>query len=570
MVAYLVLLCSSYSASINAQNLTADGQILNTGNIVLPTNQGGPSSWVNGVYQNSLTCWGGGQPGYCGPNAIVRPGNNINFSYGLTDLYQVQAIANVLPDSGSGLRVHGYNFGFTAKNGNGWDDGRQDTLSAYVHFTNASGQVTEYKNYNLNYKFNWTTFNFTETFNTPYAAKDLGNVTYGFLGKDNNYWAGPYGPEVNNVNFSLRYSVDPCATNVLSSPTCPGYLQAINSYSTPTAAPTSESIVSQPTTVSSSPPSPTTTTTTTVETTSPPPVSSGSTSNPTTVVVATTTTSVTPSATNPQPKVGEVSIAGSPPATTKSTVSTSQILSILNSEQSRINKLEMSTATAAVEQAKQDAAKVTSEAQSVAAAQQAQTLASNQQLVSSFMSSGPQSVGSGLQPGNIQGNSLSQASLFGFSSSNQQTTFGLNIAAVQTTSMSFGSDVISFNRRQEQELFRQQSIEARNINQATNVTDPVNSIINPPVSVPAQPPVPTGPVVNRNVQPNEAAGGRDINSIASTPPGFDAYSQLILRDAAFYKPYEVYRGQVNVDNVRALRQLSSDRLHQEMVEQQYK
>jgi len=230
----------------------------------------------------------------------------------------------------------------------------------------------------------------------------------------------------------------------------------------------------------------------------------------------------------------------------------------------------MSTATAAVEQAKQDAAKVTSEAQSVAAAQQAQTLASNQQLVSSFMSSGPQSVGSGLQPGNIQGNSLSQASLFGFSSSNQQTTFGLNIAAVQTTSMSFGSDVISFNRRQEQELFRQQSIEARNINQATNVTDPVNSIINPPVSVPAQPPVPTGPVVNRNVQPNEAAGGRDINSIASTPPGFDAYSQLILRDAAFYKPYEVYRGQVNVDNVRALRQLSSDRLHQEMVEQQYK
>ena len=35
----------------------------------------------------------------------------------------MQAIASVLPNTGSGLRVNGYNFGFTAKNGNGWDDG---------------------------------------------------------------------------------------------------------------------------------------------------------------------------------------------------------------------------------------------------------------------------------------------------------------------------------------------------------------------------------------------------------------------------------------------------------------
>lgn len=575
MVAYLVLLCSSYSASINAQNLTTDGQILNTGNIVLPTNQGGPSSWVNGVYQNSLTCWTSGNPGYCGPNAIVRPGNNINFSFGMTDLYQSQAIANVLPDSGNGLRVNGYNFGFRAKNGNGWDDGRQDTLSAYVHFTNSSGQVTEYKSYDLNYKFNWTDFNFSGTFNTPYAAKDLGKVTYGFLGRDNNLWAGPYGPEVTNISFSLKYSTDPCAANVLSSPSCPGYLQAINSYSSSspassqgeTAAQSSPTSNTTPTTLPSQL-SPTTVAEAPVST---PPVSSSSnTSSPTAAVIATTTTSVTPSATNPQPRVGEVNVVGSQPSTARSTISTSQILSMIGSEQSRISKLEMSTVAAAVEQAKQEANKAVSEAQSIAAAQQAQTLASNQQLVSSFVSAGPQSLGSGLQVGNVQNSNIAVGSGFNFGNGTQQTNVSFNVATLQTVSTSFGSEVVSLTRRQEQESFRQQQVETRNINQSTNMTDPVNNIINPPTTLPALPPAPTGPAVNRNTQPNEAAGGRDINSIANTPAGFDAYSQLTLRDATFYKPYEIYRGQVNVDNARALRQLSTDRLHREMVDQQYK
>jgi hypothetical protein len=44
-----------------------------------------------------------------------------------------------------------------------------------------------------------------------------------------------------------------------------------------------------------------------------------------------------------------------------------------------------------------------------------------------------------------------------------------------------------------------------------------------------------------------------------------------LRDAQFYAPREVYRNQQTVDNRNALRLLngSSDRLHKELVEQQY-
>jgi hypothetical protein len=75
--------------------------------------------------------------------------------------------------------------------------------------------------------------------------------------------------------------------------------------------------------------------------------------------------------------------------------------------------------------------------------------------------------------------------------------------------------------------------------------------------------------VNRNVQPNELAGAVDITRMATQPAGYQAYS-FALADAPFYAPKEIYRNQVNVDNVRVLRQLSSDRLHQDLVNLQYK
>jgi hypothetical protein len=75
--------------------------------------------------------------------------------------------------------------------------------------------------------------------------------------------------------------------------------------------------------------------------------------------------------------------------------------------------------------------------------------------------------------------------------------------------------------------------------------------------------------VNKNVQPNELAGGVDLTRMATQPAGFQTYS-AVMPDVAFYAPREIYRNQVNVDNARLLRGLGSDRLHQEMVNQQYK
>jgi hypothetical protein len=78
--------------------------------------------------------------------------------------------------------------------------------------------------------------------------------------------------------------------------------------------------------------------------------------------------------------------------------------------------------------------------------------------------------------------------------------------------------------------------------------------------------------VKRNVANNELAGGVDIAKLATQPVGFADYMSLTITDAAFYAPREAYANQRVVDNARAQRLLqgASDRLHQDMVNSQYR
>ena len=100
-------------------------------------------------------------------------------------------------------------------------------------------------------------------------------------------------------------------------------------------------------------------------------------------------------------------------------------------------------------------------------------------------------------------------------------------------------------------------------------TNPINSILEARTVMPEQERNSTNTQqVKSNVQDNDAAAGVSIDSIARTPVGFNSY-MVALSDANFYAPKEIYRNQKNVDNARALRQLASDRLHQQMVDQQY-
>jgi len=204
--------------------IVAHSQVSNTGNLV-------DNSWSNGYPVSALTCWGNEQgTTNCSPGGIpyVRPDGNINFSYAATELYQARTLADVLPYSGTGLMVTGFQYNWRSKNGNGWDDGRLDVLQAYVQMYSKSGQWIESQTYSLNFLHNWTDFAWSGTFSKERRGSDLGTVIYGFYGKDNNYWLGPYGPEIMNVSFSLRYQPDPCVVNPLHSTDCPGFMSAIN------------------------------------------------------------------------------------------------------------------------------------------------------------------------------------------------------------------------------------------------------------------------------------------------------------------------------------------------------
>ena len=580
-------------------------QVYTTGNIVQNTPQGGPTPWVGGVYQDNLTCWGQpGDTGYCGPNAIVRPGNVINFSYGSTYLYQQQHISTLLP-SETGLQVNGYNFSFRAKNGNGWDDGRTDNLMALVRlWDNTNGRGANnllYGNvYNLNYKFNWTDFNYSETFTKPLAVPSIGQVQYGFIGRDNNGWAGPYGPEVINVNFSLKYSVDPCVSNVLSSPSCPGYLDALaklapqpiaTSLTTETTplgttsiidsviaiTPTGTSTTSgglapsndtQPASTQQSGPAPTG---------APNPVQQASSSQP--------------SANNPQARVGEANDSG---GGSRSTVSLSSVLSMISSNQEKTNALERSVvqsadaqAFAAGESAKQQAEKVAGDAQtqSIANSGGSQTGAGTSTSLQTF---GPQTQSS-LMIGNLQSNSASNSSRAQqtsissgvgiqsdgsiFNATNQQQTNTQNSVRQQDFVVSMiqpsTSYTLNFAGRQSQQMqIEIPTLEGIRFGNRSPVEEAMESRpVMPQTNTGSQ----QGDSVKKNVQNNEAAGNVSIESIARQPVGYAQYFGM-MPDVAFYSPREIYRNQKTVDNVRVMRGLSggSDRLHQEMINQQYK
>ena len=596
----MALLLANLPARSNAQTATelVPGQVYTTGNIVQNTPQGGPTPWVGGVYQDSLTCWTGGDPGYCGPSAIVRPGNNINFSYGSTYLYQQQHISTLLPSS-TGLQVNGFNFGFRAKNGNGWDDGRTDQLTALVRFwdsTNgrAADNLLYGTSYNLNYKFNWTDFNYSETFTKPLAVPSIGQVQYGFIGKDNNFWQGPYGPEVNNVSFSLKYSVDPCASNPLYSPTCSGYLAALAKLT-----PSSSTVIAEaplpppppPPPGSPSPPPPGSPPPPDGSQPPPPPPSpSGGPAPAGAPNPIQQASAPAPSAT--QTKVGEVSDSS---GGSKTTVSLSSVLNMISSNQEKTSALEKSVVQAADAQAfsagetaKQTAEKIAGEAQSQSIA------VSNSQSTSAVQTNSVQAFANPMQStavalqGNLQSNTVlntaRQEQANASASAGQQSTgttgttqqqsaqafqyqpsvIGQEFSvAIVTPSVSYS--LVAPTRYTPQVQVETPSIEGIKFGNKSPVENAMDAKPILPQMNQGQQQTDT---VKKNVQNNEAAGNVNIESIAKQPVGYAQYFSA-LPDVTFYAPKEIYKGQKTVDNARALRQLSSDTLHQKMIEQQY-
>jgi len=550
-----------YTSYSNAQQAYSSTESYSTtGNIVIPTTDTSGSTWTGAVFQNNLTCWAWGDPGYCGPQPIVRPGDNINFSYGSSYIFQQQGVAGLLPNNGTGLVVNGYNFSFTAKNGNGWDDGRTDNLYALVRFWDKTGGRSSsnllYGNvYDLNYSYNWTTFNFSETFNKALPVPELGQVQYGFIGSDNNGWTGPYGPEVYGVKFSLKYSVDPCSTNTFYSTTCAGYFEALAKLA-PTASVTTADYSPPP------PPPPD----------APPPPPPGLPPPP-------------PGSSGPPPPPGASPPPGSGPtpvATTTTTAATSEksqaagpglgfALNLIAKNSEREKAIAQQVVAASIMEAQAASDKATAVAATTAAAAAVGTTSTDSQFggggiqATNSIARAASGLGLAIQAVGItqlQATQSVSTSAATTQATQQQQLLQPTLEVLQGT-QSTGILEVQVSRVQEQDTPPQSLVAI------TDRGNPLRDIIMPPAQRAAPQPEQPG-TVNRAAQPNEVAGGVLLERMATMPQGYGDYTNLVLPDAKFYSAKPIYANQRVVDNARVLRGLGSDQKHQELVNLQYK
>ena len=686
-------MASLFTSYSNAQVDPTTGNLINSGTAPTDTT----SIWNNGVYVNQL-CFYAGEPGNCGPNPSIRNGGIINFSYGTADLNQVININTALASAGTGVQVSGFNFGFMAKNGNGWDGGQQDYLAAYVKLYGAGGnQIANYDYSSATNKlYNWTNFNFSETFASPYIASTLSTAQVGFVGRDNNFWAGNYGPEVYNVDFRLKYKVDPCATNPAYSATCAGFNNVLNTnnllnssvggaslnqafavntalqnagvgamvhgfnygfnwrvgqgfsgctawnqdgscswtmnipaYANATVSLTNknnQTIHQQNYSFSGAGTSgsvsdkfllPTSMNQSMLGTGRIVGSASGTgssiegawatliytadpcTNNPlyspdckgyavaiakslapppaeTTVAVTEPNQNISPATSSNQMQLsnaGQSMPASNTSQTTAASVSNntragasmSTIMSVLRTESSRVGAVETSAVSAAVAGAEAAGTQATRQAEAVAESLTSQSIADS--LTSSS--------GTGLSSTNVA--NQSQSSIF--SLMDQTQSMALNFAALRLSTQpsstaetvsalyTTGSSAVSVGLSAPTRA----SVEV-DVPQSDGIKPGERSVLNDSIETrPLQQVTQERQTdaVNKNAQTNELAGGVDIAAINKQPVGFQNYS-FMLTDAQFYAPKEIYRNQINVDNARALRQLSSDRLHQQLIEQQYR
>ena len=606
------------SSNSQTTSTSTTGNLINYGTSPTDTT----SIWNNGVYVNQLGCFGGNSgTGYCGPNPNVQTNGNINFSYGQVNLNQIVNINTALAAAGTGLQLNGFNFGFMAKNGNGWDDGRQDYLSAYVKLNGTNGTTLATYDYTdqTNRKYNWSQFNFSETFTTPYALSKLSTAQVGFVGRDNNFWAGPYGPEIYNVNFSLTYSVKPAAPPVVPAP--PAYAPPPPAPAAPPPAEASPALAQASPQQQAQQPAPA----------APPPPQQDANQNPSIAQdnpAQPSPTQAGPAPTSPQP-------AGGPPQTATASASSSSgpsgggsagpsklAMSVVRSAQAN----DRATQAQAVQNAAKafEATQQSSQTASNAAVSMNQEMSANSATAAAQFSSQTTQASqqttsqSGQGPQQSQQSTTQQQQASRSAQTTQQTqgisqqqTFDSSV----TSSVALRAPVITTVDAPVQSSSGTGLI----VNRNPFAYNPLITNTNTTSTLPITPPpvyqsrlqdrgieldmpmvasfsgvgkagnplselimqqrfeMLQGNVeqqssgVNRNVLPNELAGSIDLASMASIPTGFNAYS-FVLRDSAFYEPKEVYKNQRTVDNARVLRGLTggSDALHQRMIDLQYK
>ena len=176
------------------------------------------TTWSNTVPGAAGGVTGGPVPAY---NATT---NTVIFSYTQQTVAYTYAFNQALRNAG--LAIGGYDYSWQINN-SGMNTG---TLSG--KFTLAALNGTPLQTYNYTYNQStgdtdqFVTHSGTQWFPQNHSSSNISGFTMEWTGQDNRFWAGYWGPRVREPSISLRYIVDLCASNPLSSPDCPGYAAA--------------------------------------------------------------------------------------------------------------------------------------------------------------------------------------------------------------------------------------------------------------------------------------------------------------------------------------------------------
>lgn len=175
------------------------------------------------TWSNTVTGAAGGVSG--GPTPAFNPSTNtIIFSYSTATVAQTYAFNQALRNAG--LAIGGYDYSWQINN-SGMNTG---TLAGKFTLTALNGTALQTYNYTYNESTGnadqFVTHSGTQWFPQNHSSSNISGFTMEWTGKDNRFWAGYWGPRVREPSIALRYIVDACAANPLSSPECPGYQQA--------------------------------------------------------------------------------------------------------------------------------------------------------------------------------------------------------------------------------------------------------------------------------------------------------------------------------------------------------
>src|SRR6056300_17145 len=207
----------------------SNAQVSTTGDLI--QNNAWTGCWtptVDGFWGGTSggPCPGISEGGYAGSNQII-------FSYQQQTLSQTTALANALPNSGTGLQVNGYNWHWHVKNSNindGQPGGYDTTAYITVDLLSSSGSILESDKHGYGYRISdWINPSGSRTYTNPYSTTQADSIRLSITGKDDGFWAGYWGPEFMHVTLNVNYSVDPCYDNPFYSPTCPGFAEALAS-----------------------------------------------------------------------------------------------------------------------------------------------------------------------------------------------------------------------------------------------------------------------------------------------------------------------------------------------------